>query len=105
MPNFLTDRAKRALKIAVTDKKAADEVIDNTNLLVGSYSTVGGAAVEVATISGVSAGDIVVCSFKSSGAIPVTVEGAEATDTDEVTFTFSADPDNDHVVNYIIFKA
>lgn len=74
-------------------------------VLVGEYTTAGGGAAEAATITGAVAGDMVIATLKTAGATPRTIVTSEITDDDEVTFTFSGDPADDHVVTYAIYRA
>lgn len=70
----------------------------------GLHTTVGGAASEDVTISGVAVGDVVFAQIATEGAAPVTIKRAIA-GANKITIEFSADPSNDHVVNYFVHKA
>lgn len=69
------------------------------------HETVGGAAAEVVTLSGVEVGDVVCATLAEVGNTPRTIVTALVTDDDEVTVTFSGDPAADHVVNIIVHKS
>jgi hypothetical protein len=79
---------------AVTLKVIAGEI----------YTTVGGAAAEVITVTGALATDIVVATLHTKGATPRIIVTA-ATGTDAVTVTFDGDPSTDHLVNYVVYRA
>ncbi len=70
----------------------------------GKHTTLGGAAAEAITISGVAATDIVIVTIQTVGLSPVTVVKAVPT-TNTVTVTFSADPSTDHIVSYVVLRA
>lgn len=70
----------------------------------GTFDTVGGDAAESISVPGVVATDIVIVSIKAVGVAPVTVLAAAA-GTDVIAVTMSADPDDDHVLQYIVVSA
>lgn len=69
----------------------------------GTHTTVGGSASESVTVSGVLITDIVQVTMKTLGAAPQTVLTAAA-GAGAVNLVFSADPSNDHVVCYTVFR-
>jgi len=70
----------------------------------GKFTTVGGDADETATVTGVVATDIVVASIQTEGASPVTLL-ASAPGAGDIDFTMSADPSNDHIISYVVYRA
>ncbi len=70
----------------------------------GEHTTVGGAAAEAITVAGVLATDLVVCTLHTVGASPQTILTSVAS-VDTITATFSADPSNDHVLTYVVYRA
>lgn len=68
------------------------------------YTTLGGNVLEAISVPGVLATDIVQVTLHTEGAVPVTVVKA-STGADLVNVTFSADPSNDHVINYTVLRA
>lgn len=70
----------------------------------GTFTTVGGDAAETISVAGVVATDIVQVMIKTEGASPVTCDAAAAA-TDQIDVTMSADPSNDHVLQYVVFRA
>jgi hypothetical protein len=69
-----------------------------------SFTTLGGAAAEVITVTGVLATDVVHVTMREQGAAPQTILKAVPT-TDTITVTFSGDPSTDHVVAYSVLRA
>jgi hypothetical protein len=69
-----------------------------------SFTTVGGAAAEAITITGVAATDKAIVSLLDNGTNNVSIVSAVCT-TNTLTVTFSGDPGNDTVINYVIFRA
>jgi len=60
-------------------------------------------AANLVAVPGAISGDVVVFGIVNSGS--GSVEGVSAVaSTDEITFTFSADPQNDAIISYIIFR-
>jgi hypothetical protein len=69
-----------------------------------SYTTLGGAAAEVISVSGVLGTDVVHVTMREEGATPRTILKAVPT-ADTITVTFSGDPSTDHVVAYSVLRA
>jgi hypothetical protein len=69
----------------------------------GAHTTVGGAAAEAITLTGLLATDIPMVVLKTQGASPQTILTTVAT-ADTLTVTFSADPSTDHVLYYTVFR-
>lgn len=67
-------------------------------------TTVGGAAAEAFTVTGLAATDLVFCQIKNDGTSNVTLLQAVPT-ANTLTITFSADPGNDTVVYYQALRA
>jgi hypothetical protein len=70
----------------------------------GEHTTVGGAAAEAITVTGVLATDLAIATLHTVGAAPQTIVTTVAS-ADTVTVTFSANPSNDHVVTYVVYRA
>jgi len=70
----------------------------------GKHTTVGGGAAEVIAVAGVLATDKVIVGLEEVGTVPRTVLTA-APSAGEITVTFSGDPDNDHVVTYMVLRS
>jgi len=68
----------------------------------GHYKTLGGAATEDITISGVKASMKCMVQMHTEGAVPVTIVTAKC-DKNKLTVEFSADPSTDHEIEYWIF--
>lgn len=73
-------------------------------IATGLFTTVGGDATESITVAGAVATDTVQVTINTSGSTPRTVTSAIAT-TDAITVTMSDDPSSDHVLNYTVFRA
>mgnify|MGYP007071597488 CR=1 FL=1 len=67
-------------------------------------TTVGGAAAEAFTVTGVAATDLVFAQIKDNGTGNVTLLQAVPT-TNTLTFTFSGNPGNDTVLYYQVLRA
>ncbi len=70
----------------------------------GEFTTVGGDADEVISVSGVVATDLVHVTLHTKGASPVTILQAQA-DTNVINVVMSADPSTDHVLTYSVLRA
>ena len=70
----------------------------------GKPTTVGGAAAEAFTVTGIAATDLAFVQIVNDGTGNVTVLQAVCT-TNTLTVTFSANPGNDTVFNYQILRA
>ena len=70
----------------------------------GTHTTVGGAAAEAKTITGLLSTDLVFVQMKAQGASPQTILKAVPT-ADTLTVTFSANPSSDHVFYYQVLRA
>lgn len=104
----------RVLGYALSSAGAAGQVVTITGALgpgaatgPGSkfrdtYTTTGGAAAEAITVTGLLSTDVVVVSLRDGGTNTVTIVGyAVAANT--LTVTFSGDPGNDAVIDYVAF--
>ena len=67
------------------------------------YTTVGGAALETIVIPNVTADMMVSVNITEEGASPVSVKTAKCI-AGALEVTFSADPSNDHKIDYIITR-
>ena len=67
------------------------------------FTTLGGAAIETITATGVLSTDTVVATLQQAGSTPRTIVTAAAGD-DSVIITFSGDPSTDHIVNFAVFR-
>lgn len=67
---------------------------------VGTHTTVGTAAFEDITVTGMLATDLAFVTLETQGATPRVLLTAKA-DTDKITITFDGDPSTDHVLSYL----
>jgi predicted RecA/RadA family phage recombinase len=70
----------------------------------GTATTAGGAAAEDIAVVGALANDVAIVTIKDNGTNNVTLLQSVAA-TDKITCTFSADPGNDAIINYMILRA
>jgi hypothetical protein len=70
----------------------------------GTFTTAGGDAAESISVPGALGTDIVAVTVKTAGASPASVVAAAA-GTDAIAVTMSADPDTDHVLQYVVYRA
>ena len=70
----------------------------------GTFTTVGGDANEAIPAVGALATDVALVFLKTAGVAPVTVLSAAAA-VDAINVVMSADPDDDHVLSYVVFRA
>lgn len=100
---------------AVDNTKLADDAVSLENLdsgiefayramFAGTFTTAGGDAAETIAVVGVTGTDIVVVTVKTAGATPRSIVAAAA-NTDAIDVTMSDDPSNDHVLQYVVFRA
>lgn len=100
---------------SVTNAKIADTAVSLEHLdsgiapshvvkYAGKATTVGGAAAEAITVTGVAATDIVLVTLQTEGAVARSIVKAVPS-TDTITVTFSGDPANDHIVAYQVLRA
>ncbi len=68
------------------------------------YTTVGGAAAEAITVTGAAATDLAFVRLVNDGTANVTISSWAVT-SDTLTVTFSGDPGNDAVIDYILVRA
>jgi hypothetical protein len=68
----------------------------------GAYSTEGGAAVVEISRLGVEATMLAMAQIQTVGTTPVSIISCKC-EADKLVVTFSDDPSDDHVINYIIF--
>lgn len=69
-----------------------------------THTTVGGSDIETITATGVVDGDIVFVGLKSAGATYIATPLFYWAVTDAIKVRMSADPGNDHVLQYIVFR-
>lgn len=70
----------------------------------GTFTTAGGDAAESITVAGVKASDVCLVQVQTKGASPVTVDEAICA-AGAITVEMSADPADDHVLNYVVLRA
>lgn len=88
-----------------------DDALDNLAAALGGFqivnaqlhTTVGGAAAEDVSISGVLATDVVLAVVADDGTNDTTIVSAAA-GADKVTITYSADPGDDAVTNIVVIR-
>jgi hypothetical protein len=68
----------------------------------GDFTTVGGDATEVITVTGALPGDTAYVTVKTNGATPRTISSFAVT-ADTLTVTMSGDPADDHVLAYAVY--
>lgn len=90
---------------AITVSAVNGNTISHVIVAADEVTTVGGQAAEVIVATGALTTDMVFVQLKTVGSSPQTIVTAEITDTDELTVTFSADPDDDHVLAYQIVRS
>lgn len=73
-------------------------------VFAGTYKTLGGAAAEAITITGLLSTDVVQVVLRQKGASAKTILTALPT-TNTLTVTFSGDPSTDHIIDYVIVRA
>jgi hypothetical protein len=114
----LADNAVTSAKIAadaVTNAKIADDAVSLEQLdsgiemshvvkYAGKATTVGGAAAEAITVTGVAATDVVIVTLQTEGGTPRSIVKAVPS-TNTITVTFSGDPAADHIVAYQVLRA
>lgn len=100
---------------AITTTKIADANVTLAKLsagatyafvakFAGTFTTLGGDATEVITVTGATGTDVVSVLVKTAGATPRTVTAAAA-GTNNITVTLSGDPSTDHVLQYVVYRA
>lgn len=70
----------------------------------GKFTTLGGDATEVITVTGLAATDVVVVTVQTAGGTPRSVVDAIPT-TNTLTVTMSGDPSTDHILSYVAWRA
>jgi len=100
--NRFGQRERKLIKDLKTyiDAQVAEQQI----IASGTFTTVGGDANEAITVTGALSTDIVMVSLKTAGAVPRTVLSAAAA-ANAVNVVMSGDPDDDHVLQYIVVRA
>lgn len=100
---------------AVTGAKIEDDAISLEHLdaaitpshivvFAGQHTTAGGDTAEQASVAGVVATDIVICSLESNGTNDSTlISGAAGTDV--IDFVLNEDPGTDVIINYMVLRA
>jgi len=107
---MFSKRLRDAFKRAFTDKTAEDELFAVLGASVGqvvamgTFTTAGGDTAETIPATGVLATDVAVVSIATAGAVPTTIVEAVAA-ADSISVTLAADPDNDHVLSYIVTRS
>jgi hypothetical protein len=67
------------------------------------HTTVGGGVSEDILVPGMSTSDVVMAMIVQQGASPVSIDGIVSAQG-KFTVTFSADPSNDHILNYEVTR-
>jgi hypothetical protein len=80
------------------------EAVSHVIVFAGEHTTVGGAAAEDITVTGVLSTDLVFVELKVRGSTPRTIL-TSATSADTITVTFSGDPSSDHELYYQVLRA
>lgn len=90
---------------SITKNKLASGVsASNMVVLAGSFTTVGGDVNEVISNALISGTDLAVVTMQVVGAAPVTIVSAICA-AGQINVTMSADPSNDHILSYFVFRA
>lgn len=100
---------------AIDGTKLADDAVSLEHLDSGiepshvikfgaQFTTVGGAAAEAITVTGAAATDLAFVRLVNDGTNNVTISSWAVT-TNTLTVTFSGDPGNDAVIDYILIRA
>lgn len=90
--------------VAFGDRVADLRLASHVPIFGGVHTTSGGSATEAFTLTGVLATDLVVAWVATLGATPRTIEAVNAS-ADSIHITLSGDPSNDHVINYLVYRA
>lgn len=69
----------------------------------GKFTTVGGDATESIPLTGLATTDVCQVTLHTAGAVPVTIL-TSACAANAITVVLSADPSNDHVLQYTVFS-
>lgn len=102
--NLAVTTAKIAAANVTLAKLASGIAPSHVVKYAGQHTTVGGAAAEAITVTGLAATDLVFVQMKDDGTGNVTIVNAVPT-TNTLTVTFSADPGNDAVIYYQALRA
>jgi len=70
----------------------------------GKFTSLGGDATEVITVTGLAATDVVHVTVQTKGATPRSIVEAVPT-ADTITVTLSGDPSTDHILGYSVLRA
>lgn len=70
----------------------------------GNLTSVGGAASEAFTVSGLLSSDVVMLTMKDNGSNDVAILGHSPA-ANSLTITFDGDPGADTVVSYVVFRS
>jgi hypothetical protein len=90
----------------IGDEETADWQLVAQGLVVtaaGEFETAGGDSDEAIPVEGALPTDVAIVTVKAVGASPVTVVTAAA-DEDEIAVSLSDDPDDDHVLSYVLIR-
>lgn len=85
-------------------KLAAGITPSHIVVFAGKYTTLGGAATEAQTLTGVASTDIILATLQQKGATPRTILTSAPT-LNTITYVFSGDPSTDHIVSYQVLRA
>ncbi len=70
----------------------------------GKFTTLGGDATEVITVTGLAATDVVHVTVQTAGGTPRSIVASVLT-TNTITVTMSGDPSTDHILAYSVLRA
>lgn len=102
--NFSTGLAASEENGVATVRIATGYTPSHIVVAAGQHTTAGGDADEQATVAGVVATDIVVCSLESNGTNDSTlISGAAGTGV--IDFVLNEDPGTDVIINYMVLRA
>jgi phosphopantothenate synthetase len=97
-PQFRFNQRERKLLKTVDDAIAGKVIV-----AAAQATSVGGAAAEDFTVSGMLATDVCIVTLNDNGTNNVTVTQAKPA-SGKITVTFSADPGADAVISYIVMR-
>lgn len=106
----ISQKGRKALDIAIADKKISKDLADRIDAsafvpaLAGTVDSVGGSADEDYDVPGILDTDVVLVTVKSAGAVPRSIVQAFGSE-DMLSISYSGDPDDDHTVAYVVFRA
>jgi len=85
-------------------KLAAGVTSSHVVKFAGKFTTIGGDATEVITVTGLAATDVVHVTVQTAGGTPRAIVAAVLT-ANTITVTLSGDPSTDHILAYSVLRA